>query len=123
MSEEALPMRARSNDQTRRRLTRELDGIAVRLHTEAQPPIESGGGGDFLDVAQGVEHRELAGLTTSRLVERARRLRIALARVSEGEYGFCAECGTAIPPRRLLALPDATTCVACQARLEGARAS
>jgi DnaK suppressor protein len=122
MSKQAPPMPARRNDETRRRLARELAGIAVRLHAE-RPPVQEGPGGDFLDVAQGVEHRELAGLTTSRLVERARSLRLALARVSEGEYGLCAECGSTIPPRRLLAVPDATTCVTCQTRLEGARAS
>jgi DnaK suppressor protein len=123
MSKEAPPMPARRIDETRRRLARELAGIAIRLHAEGHPPVEDGAGGDFLDVAQGVEHRELAGLTTSRLVERARRLRRALARVSKGEYGVCAECGGAIPPKRLLAVPDAATCVACQTRLEGARAS
>jgi len=31
------------------------------------------------------------------------------------------ECGTSIPPKRHLAVPDATTCVACQERLEQAR--
>jgi DnaK suppressor protein len=123
MSKAAPSIPARRNDETRRRLAGELAGIAVRLHAAGHLPVEDGAGRDFLDVAQGVEHRELAGLTTSRLMERARRLRLALARVSEGEYGLCAECGAAIPPKRLLALPDATTCVACQARLEGARAS
>jgi DnaK suppressor protein len=38
--------------------------------------------------------------------------------VITGEYGVCAECGTAISPTRLRAIPDATTCVACQERLE-----
>jgi phage/conjugal plasmid C-4 type zinc finger TraR family protein len=56
-------------------------------------------------------------------MERARRLRTALTRISEGEYGLCSECGAAIPSRRLLAVPDATTCVACQSRLERVGAS
>ena len=42
----------------------------------------------------------------------------ALTRLQSGEYGVCAECGTSIPPQRLLAVPDATTCVTCQGRLE-----
>jgi DnaK suppressor protein len=42
----------------------------------------------------------------------------ALTRVTNGEYGVCSECGASIPPKRLLAVPDATTCVACQDRLE-----
>jgi len=86
------------------------------------PPSASLAGGDFLDLAQSLEHQELARLSASRLTERAKRLEIALSRISEGEYGVCSECGTSIPPQRLRAVPDATTCVACQARLErGAR--
>jgi DnaK suppressor protein len=109
--------RART-DRTRRLLTAELDRIAARLHSEAEVPMTEGVGGDFLDVAQGVEHQELACLSASRLVDRARRLRIALTRIADGEYGVCSECGASIPPRRLLAVPDTTTCLPCQARLE-----
>ena len=108
--------RARTRSSARSRLHAELDDIAVRLHGEV--PTADGVSGDFLDVAQGIEHQELARLTASRLAERARRLRDALTRVSDGEYGTCSECGAAIPARRLLVVPDATTCVACQARLE-----
>jgi DnaK suppressor protein len=75
-------------------------------------------GGDFLDVAQGVEQQELARLNASRLIEQARRLRLALTRLSNGEYGVCSECGASIAAKRLLAIPDAVTCVACQDRLE-----
>jgi DnaK suppressor protein len=34
-------------------------------------------------------------------------------------YGVCRECGGAIAKARLTAMPFATRCVACQARLEG----
>jgi len=97
-----------------------LDVVLARLQGEAEVPNAETAASDFLDVAQGVELRELAHLTASRLAERAKRLQIALTRVADGEYGVCSECGAAIPPNRLLAVPDATTCVACQARLERA---
>lgn len=42
----------------------------------------------------------------------------ALHRFETGTYGICAECGEPIPEARLRALPEATTCVKCQARLE-----
>lgn len=111
------------NEQTRRLLRAELERMAARLHSEADVPMAGFVGGDSLDVAQDVEQQELARLSTSRLAERARRLRLALERMSDGEYGRCSECGAQIPPRRLLAVPAATTCVACQARRErvGAR--
>jgi DnaK suppressor protein len=76
-------------------------------------------GGDFLDVAQDLEYQELARLSASRLGERARRLRVALGRVDTGEYGACSECGTSISFKRLRALLDVTTCMACPAKLEG----
>jgi DnaK suppressor protein len=103
---------------TRRLLSAELERIAARLHSEAEVPMAAVVSGDFLDVAQDIEHQELARLNASRLIERARRLRLALARMSEGEYGICSECRAQIPPRRLLAVPDATTCVACQSQRE-----
>src|SRR5262244_2070999 len=110
--------RTGNSDQARRRLTAELDVVVERLHTEAKVPRAGGAGGDFFDVAQVIELQELARLNASRLAERARRLRTALTRVSDGQYGLCSECGTTIPPKRLLAIPDVTTCVACQGRLE-----
>jgi len=94
--------------------------VVARLQNEATVPTADATSSDFLDLAQSVERQELARLTTTRLAERARRLHIALTRVADGEYGVCTECGTSIPPKRLLAIPDATTCVACQERLEQA---
>ena len=94
--------------------------VVTRLHSEAAVPTADGASSDFLDLAQSIEHQELARLTATRLAERAKRLQIALTRVADGEYGVCAECGTSIPRKRLLAVPDAATCVACQERLEHA---
>jgi DnaK suppressor protein len=123
MAEQVIEIRrVRTGASTRGRLRAQLNDIATRLHVEAGVPKADVVGGDFLDIAQGIEHQELARLTASRLAERARRLRDALTRVSDGEYGICGECGAAIPAKRLLAVPDATTCVTCQARLERAHA-
>ena len=94
--------------------------VVARLHNEAAVPTDDAASSDFLDAAQSVEHQELARLIATRLAERAKRLEIALTRVADGEYGVCSECRTSIPPRRLLAIPDATTCVACQEQLEQA---
>lgn len=42
-----------------------------------------------------------------------RRLGAALARIAEGEFGWCEECGEAIAPRRLEFDPAATRCISC----------
>jgi len=42
----------------------------------------------------------------------------ALARLANGSYGACVDCGADIPYARLAAYPAAIRCVACQARVE-----
>ncbi len=42
----------------------------------------------------------------------------SLARVTEGTYGICAECGVEISERRLEAVPFAKLCVECQSKEE-----
>lgn len=43
----------------------------------------------------------------------------ALARLQEGRYGLCAECGGEIAEERLRVAPFALCCVSCQRRREG----
>jgi len=50
--------------------------------------------------------------------EQINRLRRALRKLDEGEYGWCEECGGAIPEARLDIDPAADHCVACARRLE-----
>jgi DnaK suppressor protein len=38
--------------------------------------------------------------------------------LNDGEYGQCVECGEAIAPARLRAMPEVPTCVTCQDRIE-----
>jgi RNA polymerase-binding transcription factor DksA len=98
----------------------------LRLHDMAPADVPSASGAsitDLIDSAQAVEERELRQLTATRLVDRARRLRVALARVERGEYGTCEECGVDIAESRLAALPDVATCLPCQERRERLDAS
>jgi phage/conjugal plasmid C-4 type zinc finger TraR family protein len=45
----------------------------------------------------------------------------ALARIADGTYGECSDCGNPIPPARLEAYPTARRCVACQEAAEAHR--
>jgi len=60
------------------------------------------------------EQRELAFEVRGRPVERANRLSEALDRLRSGDYGICQICGEPISAGRLQAIPEVTTCVACQ---------
>lgn len=42
----------------------------------------------------------------------------ALGKFDAGTYGVCETCGKPIAEKRLQALPEATHCIECQARLE-----
>jgi len=95
------------NTRAIRLLNAELHDVVARLQTGAAVPQASSVGDDFV-----------GRLSASRLTQRARRLQLALTRVEDGQYGMCSECGASIAPKRLLAVPDATTCVACQEKLE-----
>jgi DnaK suppressor protein len=73
---------------------------------------------DEVDGIQASERREIGFATRELLVERVNRIAAALERLDAGEYGLCVECGESIAPARLQALPEVTTCVRCQDRLE-----
>jgi DnaK suppressor protein len=46
-------------------------------------------------------------------IHEAEQIMAALSRIERGEYGTCMQCGGAIAPARLAALPTATRCIAC----------
>ena len=45
----------------------------------------------------------------------------ALARIKEGTYGTCANCGNPINPARLNARPESIYCIGCQALADRGR--
>jgi len=73
---------------------------------------------DALDTATAESNREF----TLRLQDRDRRLvgkiRQALKRMEEGEYGVCVASGEDISERRLMARPVATHCIDCKTEAE-----
>jgi DnaK suppressor protein len=78
---------------------------------------------DDLDNARSQEdldvHISLIDLAESRL----RAAMSALARLEQGEFGICPECGDEISFERLRAVPMAARCVDCQQALEGSARS
>jgi DnaK suppressor protein len=114
-------------EEIRKRLENELShtmhrirqmGGAVVLEEFAGALGDNSPFADEVDLIQVNESRELSLATRSLLVERANKLAEALERLREGEYGTCQECGEPIAPARLRAVPEVTTCVRCQDRLE-----
>jgi DnaK suppressor protein len=73
---------------------------------------------DQLDLAVTESNRDFA----LRLADRERRLlkkiKNALTRIQNGEYGTCESCGAAITFQRLMARPVATQCIDCKTEME-----
>ena len=57
--------------------------------------------------------------TVTRDVSELAEVDVALARIEEGSYGTCSDCGEPIGWPRLNAQPTAERCIACQQKLEG----
>jgi RNA polymerase-binding transcription factor len=96
-------------------------GGAVVFEEFTAAPGENTPLADEVDVIRLNEDREMSFATRSLLVERANKLAEALQKLRDGEYGICEECGEAIAPARLRVMPEVTTCVRCQDRLERSR--
>jgi DnaK suppressor protein len=101
-----------------RALRRRVATLVRRRRTEPtaeRPPVH------FLDRALTASLEQHNEVVWRRLTDKSHGLSEARARLQEGTYGTCHACGCRIPPGRLRAVPTATLCVSCQARLEGTR--
>ena len=93
-------------------------GGAVAVEELPGPIGDNSPFADEVDEIQANERREIGFATRELLVERVNRLSAALDRLRDGQYGTCVECDEPISPARLRALPEVTTCVRCQDRIE-----
>jgi DnaK suppressor protein len=88
--------------QATRRAEAELDGLrSAERGQEFEEEAQAEQGAADLDRLNEAERLEL------------RRIEAALQRLAEGRWGLCAECGRAIEPKRLEALPWAIRCAGC----------
>jgi DnaK suppressor protein len=110
----------------RARIQQERDAAIARLqqlrmsaeHDDRSPAAGNDSALDEGDAAQVSEQRDVRFATHERLARRINQLTAALERLDRDDYGRCTICGQDIHPNRLLAIPEAATCVACQQRQE-----
>ena len=75
-------------------------------------------GGDFMDIATDNLEHELNYIFEEREREKLLNIDNAIARMKEGNYGECDECGDDIELERLLALPFTRLCLDCKSKQE-----
>jgi len=64
-----------------------------------------------------LQQQAMAKAQEARRVVELRRIEAALARIEDGEFGWCDACGEAIAERRLDIDPTAAYCATCAAAL------
>ena len=98
-------------------LVAEIETKLAQAKTERVAPdavsVTDGGDKALLEAASGLD---LA--MVRRDVEELRAIEAAQARLAEGTFGTCADCGDAIARDRLRAYPAALRCAACQNEFE-----
>ena len=73
---------------------------------------------DALDLATTESDRDFVLRIAGRERQMIRKLRYALQRMDEGEYGVCESCGESITFKRLMVRPVATLCIDCKTQAE-----
>ena len=107
-----------------------LEGILAELDS-SQTTLQSENAGDSQELSHFDNHsadtgtelsdqdREEAMLEAVSL--QREQVNEALARIEDGSYGRCIDCGKVLPKARLDARPEAARCVEDQAKAEAAR--
>jgi len=106
---------------TRKRtdLTR-LIGEQLEHRLRGDDPLAMGTRGDEGEVAARALTAEVESDAMDRRVRMVKQVDLALRRLAEGAFGFCADCGEEIGVERLHTLPFALRCRDCQEAWEAA---
>jgi len=72
---------------------------------------------EFVEESREVQEKEIVDEERSLLEEQLKDTQAALARIKEGKYGICENCGEEIEPARLKANPQARYCLDCKEKL------
>jgi RNA polymerase-binding transcription factor DksA len=104
----------RANDQQR------YQRILTRLVNSAYSPPAEGPlpQADWEEQAAELHDRYVARVDDEIRWEVREAARRALARLRQGDFGSCIDCGEEISPKRLAAVPWTERCVRCQSRTE-----
>jgi len=73
---------------------------------------------DLADVSSNAYNRELLLNLSEAQHRKMRDIDAALARLEQGEYGICANCGEEISPRRMEVRPFSRYCIDCKTEIE-----
>jgi DnaK suppressor protein len=73
---------------------------------------------DPIDIASTESNRDFQLRIRDRERFLIRKIKEAIQRIDDGEYGYCVGCGNEISEKRLVARPVATHCIDCKTEAE-----
>jgi len=95
----------------------ELIQRTENIEQDLRHPLDA----DSAEQAADLADDEALGAVDAALLEEIGDIRRTLLRIDQGQYGKCQNCGGAIAPARLAALPTASSCMACAEPIRPAR--
>ena len=123
LTKDELDRFAKMLAERRERLLAEIREALTREGMEQRYDQLVGGAGDAGDESVAILTRDLSNAEMDRDVREVRDIRAAEARIANGQYGYCIECGAFIGVPRLEAYPSAKRCIRCQELREKTRAT
>lgn len=116
------PLRTPLHRQLFTQLQRREAALRAALEADDSRALQSATGDaevtDFKEIAEREASSAIEDVQAGHAAAELSMVMAALQRLEDGTYGVCATCGEPIGEPRLLALPQALHCVACQSRLE-----
>lgn len=101
-----------SVEDRRKQLLSRLAELDSRLH-QIESDLDAPHSKDWDEAAVETEGDEVLEGLGHQGEEEIRRIRAALQRIRDGEYGYCVTCGAEIESARLDLLPDTPFCAKC----------
>jgi RNA polymerase-binding protein DksA len=105
-------MNATKLNEIKTHLEQERDSLERQLAEQSLGEVDVDEG--FADSAQATAERSELIAVEEQHESLHKEVVAALARISDGTYGQCENCGAEIPQERLEAVPTATLCVVCK---------
>lgn len=105
-------------EQIRQRLDERARQLAQLIEAGQRPSDRGVEVADQKDSANDEAQMEIDSAEVELHLAELRQIEQARARLADGSYGQCVDCGETIAPARLLAQPTAVRCTACQSVAE-----
>ncbi len=85
----------------------------VAEYSELTRPIEPENAIGRISRMDAINNKSVVEAVLRKSKEKLEKLRIALSKIDDDDFGLCIRCHKPIPLGRILIMPQARTCVAC----------